>query len=63
MENQRGLKNVVCSTTCHKLFAFLSAALEWSGTFTITTNMIVLRILFTQHRHKDECKQALQYAS
>ena len=63
MDNQRGLKNVVSSPTRHKLFAFLLAALECSGTFTITTNMIVIRILFTEHRHKDECKQALQCAS
>ena len=47
----------------HKLFAFLSAALECSGTFALTTNMIVLRSLFTQLDAKDECKQALQYAS
>ena len=47
----------------HKLFAFLSAALECSGTFTITTDMIVLPSLFTQHDAKDQCKQALQYAS
>ena len=44
-------------------FAFLSATLEYSGTFTITTNMIVLRSLFTQILHKDQCKQALQYGS
>ena len=47
----------------HKLFAFLSAALECFKTFTITTDMIVLRSLFTQHDAKYQCKQALQYAS
>ena len=51
------------STTHHKLFAFLSSALECSGTFTVTTDMIVPRSLFTQRHAKDQCKQALQYAS
>ena len=59
VENQRGHKNVISLTTHHKLFAFLSAVLECFGTFTTTKDMFVLRILFTQHRHKDECKQAL----
>ena len=56
-------KNAVSSIIRQKLFVFFSAALECSGTFTGTINMNVLRILFTQHRRKDESKQALQYAS
>ena len=62
VKNRGKLKNAVSSTTYHKLFAFLSAIMERSGTCTITTDMIVLCSLFTQHHAKDQCKQALQYA-
>ena len=70
VKNPRDFENAVSSSTHHKFFAFLSASLECSETFTTTTtttttttDMIVPRSLFTQRRHNDQCKQALQYAT
>ena len=47
----------------HQLFAFLSAALECSGTFAVTTDVTVLRSLFTQHDAKYQSKRYSMQAS
>ena len=57
VKNSDDLKNAISSTAHHKLFAFLSATFECSGTFTIPIdtvlrslfNNIVIRISASKH--------------